>query len=358
MVALSPPTVMVWILERSCTRVLILTYPEGIKCKSSADYAVDRGGPGNGAMYAMGRRNYPVNGYKYKGCFLFLLHNIELLTTQYETDYNVFDIYPADDPINPVLTVWVFNEIDNPADTDLDWLEPAGLSGDFSELDDRGFLVYNYELGEYRHWLPEDAAPADGTYDWDFYWGIHAMGGFNNSAFEKGLPEAIDNDNALYEVIYRAGGVEMCEEGPQLLLRRSVKDPDDSGPTFPPITYWDDKIEVNRPLLVTLSSFTAETGVGTVTLNWVTDTEADNAGFFVWRGKPLNGQCSNDPNNYTDVQPISPLVDSEGSEVSGASYSYDDMEVSGGTYCYALEDRDFSGKSTYHLNSIRSATVE
>ena len=326
----------------------------------AADYEVDRGGPSNGAMYAMGRRNYPVNGYKYQGCFLFLLHNIELLTTQYEADYNVFDIYPADDPNNPTLTVWVFNDIDNPANTDADWLEPAGLSGDYpEELDDRGFLVYNHELDEYRHWLPEDTAPADGVYDWSSYWGLHALGGFNNSAFEKGLPEAIDNDNALYEVIYRAGDVEMCQDGPQLLLRRTVKYPDESGPTFPPITYWDDEIEINKPLLVTLSSFTAEAGVGTVTLNWVTDTEDDNAGFIVWRGQPLNGECTADLNNYTDVQPISSLVDSEGNEVSGAAYSYEDTEVmSGDTVCYALESRDFSDNSTYHLNAIRAATVQ
>jgi hypothetical protein len=71
----------------------------------------------------------------------------------------------------------------------------------------------------------------------------------------------------------------------------------------------------------------------------------------------LDGTCSTDPNNYTDVQTISPLVASQGTEVSGATYTMTDNNVvSENTYCYALEDRDFGGNSTFHLNDIASAT--
>ncbi len=110
-------------------------------------------------------------------------------------------------------------------------------------------------------------------------------------------------------------------------------------------------------LSVTLDSFTATASNGAVALEWATGTEKDNAGFVVWRAQPLDGQCSNDPSNYTDVQPITSLVASEGTEVSGATYTTTDSNVvSGTTYCYALEDRDFGGKSTYHLDDFVSAT--
>jgi hypothetical protein len=108
---------------------------------------------------------------------------------------------------------------------------------------------------------------------------------------------------------------------------------------------------------VTLDSFTATASNGEVALEWATGIEKDNAGFFVWRGQSVNGQCSNDPKNYKDVQAITPLVNSKGTEVSGATYTMTDSNVvSGNTYCYALEDRDFAGKSTYHLDNIVSAT--
>jgi hypothetical protein len=111
-------------------------------------------------------------------------------------------------------------------------------------------------------------------------------------------------------------------------------------------------------LSVTLDSFTAKPKNGSVKLKWKTGTEKDNAGFKVWRGEPVNGQCSNDPNNYTNVQAISPLVASQGTEVSGATYNNvtDSNVVSGNTYCYALEDIDYNGKSTFHMNDIVSAT--
>jgi len=109
---------------------------------------------------------------------------------------------------------------------------------------------------------------------------------------------------------------------------------------------------------VTLDSFTAKAKNGSVKLKWKTGTEKDNAGFVVWRGQPVNGTCSNDQNKYTDVQPITPLVDSQGTEVSGATYNVTDSNVvSGNTYCYALQDIEYDGgDSTFHMDDIVSAT--
>jgi len=115
-------------------------------------------------------------------------------------------------------------------------------------------------------------------------------------------------------------------------------------------------IHPRHGLSVELDYFTATASNGAVALEWATGTEKDNAGFKVWRGQPLNGTCSNDPNNLSDVQPITPLVNSQATGVSGATYTMTDSNVvSGNTYCYALEDRDFGGKSTFHLDDIVSA---
>lgn len=200
-----------------------------------ACFEADSSGANAGAMYAMWKNGYQPGSENYTGTFQFLLHNIEQLTSQEDADYNVFDFYASNDSANPILTAWIFdgNDIDNPSSTDSGWLNPAVLSGDFTDLDDRGFLVYNYGIGEYRQWLPTDGTPEVGGYDWDYYWGVYARGGFNNSAYDEGLPLAIDGSNELYEVIYRTsdGGT----------VRRSIKDPDDL-PTDPLIEYWDGEL--------------------------------------------------------------------------------------------------------------------
>jgi len=201
-----------------------------------ADYEADSSGASAGAMYAMWKKGYQVGSGDYTGTFQFLLHNIEQLTSQEDADYNVFDFYASDDSANPIVTAWIFdgNDTDNPSGTDIDWLNPAGLSGEYpTDLDDRGFLVYNYVMDEYRPWLPEDGTPEVGGYDWDYYWGVYARGGFNNSAYDEGLPLAIDGSNELYEVVYRTsdGGT----------VRRNIKDPDDT-PTSPLIDYFDGEL--------------------------------------------------------------------------------------------------------------------
>ncbi len=206
---------------------------------TDADYESDGVGL-EGAMYAMWRNGYNVGSGNYSGQFQFLLHNIEQLDDQDDADYNVFDVFANDNPVNPLLTIWVFNDVDKSSASDPDWLDPSGLESllGFSELDDRGFLVYNYDLTTYRHYLPEDTNPGDGGYDWDYYWGVYAAGGFNNSAYDEGLALATDDDNELYEVIYRSDS-----DG---VARRGIKDPDydspDDGASTPLIVYWDGEI--------------------------------------------------------------------------------------------------------------------
>jgi hypothetical protein len=70
-------------------------------------------------------------------------------------------------------------------------------------------------------------------------------------------------------------------------------------------------------------------------------------------------QCSLNPSNYKDVKQVQPLVYSKAQDgVLGASYSEQDQNVEAGvTYCYGLEDVDYDGKRTFHVDNIISATL-
>ncbi len=119
------------------------------------------------------------------------------------------------------------------------------------------------------------------------------------------------------------------------------------------------KLEPIKALSVSLDTFTANAADGKVTINWTTGTETDNAGFTLWRATPINGQCSTNPSNYQDVKKVQPLVYSKAQDgVLGASYSEQDKNVEAGvTYCYGLEDVDYDGKRTFHVDKIISARL-
>ncbi len=92
--------------------------------------------------------------------------------------------------------------------------------------------------------------------------------------------------------------------------------------------------------LITLSSFAAKPGNKSVTLNWTTESELDNAGFNLYRSESENGQ-------YTKIN--TSLISAKGSSTEGASYGFVDNDVKNGrTYYYKLEDIDLNGISTMH----------
>ncbi len=94
-----------------------------------------------------------------------------------------------------------------------------------------------------------------------------------------------------------------------------------------------------EPTVVTLVSFTAEAGLGSVVLAWETGTEIDNAGFNLYRATAEGGP-------YAKVNGA--LIAAEGDPVSGAGYSFLDKGLSPGTYFYKLEDVDLTGTTTLH----------
>jgi hypothetical protein len=89
---------------------------------------------------------------------------------------------------------------------------------------------------------------------------------------------------------------------------------------------------------VTLASFTAQASRGTVTLQWVTATEIDTAGFILFRSATEGG---------ARVQVTPALIAAQGGGVTGASYSVTDYPGNG-TYYYWLVDVDYSGQSGLH----------
>jgi hypothetical protein len=131
-------------------------------------------------------------------------------------------------------------------------------------------------------------------------------------------------------------------------------------PLYSTAFLYNKQLKPEDPLSVTLDKFTTNAANGKITINWTTGTETNNAGFILWRATPINGQCSTtEASNYKDVRQVKPLVYSKAKDgVLGALYSEEDNNVESGiTYCYGLEDIDYDGKRTFHIDKIISATL-
>ena len=77
-----------------------------------------------------------------------------------------------------------------------------------------------------------------------------------------------------------------------------------------------------------------------MTLEWVTETEIDNAGFNIYRAEEEDGEY---------VQINEDLIPANGSGMEGAAYLFIDNKVKNRkAYYYKLEDMDLSGVSTMH----------
>ena len=107
------------------------------------------------------------------------------------------------------------------------------------------------------------------------------------------------------------------------------------------------------PTLVDLMTFTAK-GLGDhVLLAWETASEIDNAGFHLWRSQTKDGA-------YARITQT--LIPAKGGPTSGASYTYNDTDVtSPQVWYYKLEDIDNNGISTFHgpvLGVVGDAAVK
>jgi hypothetical protein len=92
--------------------------------------------------------------------------------------------------------------------------------------------------------------------------------------------------------------------------------------------------------VIELSSFTVTPKSNKVILQWLTESEIDNAGFNLYRSEAENGE-------YTKIN--TSLIPAQGSSAEGASYEFVDNNVQNRkTYYYKMEDIDLNGTSTYH----------
>ena len=96
---------------------------------------------------------------------------------------------------------------------------------------------------------------------------------------------------------------------------------------------------ISPPLAVNLASFAAEAQANEVHVTWETVSEANNAGFNLYRADDAAGP-----------QTLLAYVPSQGpGSAQGFAYSYDDLAVQPGqTYWYWLEDVSLSGATTLH----------
>lgn len=86
-----------------------------------------------------------------------------------------------------------------------------------------------------------------------------------------------------------------------------------------------------------------------VTVQWNTETELNTAGFNLYRSKL-------DEDNYVRVNDV--MIDSEGSAISGASYTFVDHAVKAGkTFNYLLEEIQNDGKANRYEDDKFSYTV-
>ncbi len=95
-----------------------------------------------------------------------------------------------------------------------------------------------------------------------------------------------------------------------------------------------------KTTLIELSSFTAKASNGRVKLEWVTESEIDNAGFNIWRADAEDGEY---------VKLNDEIIPAKGSATKGAKYVFTDKTAKNrNTYFYKLQDIDVYGISTFH----------
>jgi Ca2+/Na+ antiporter len=86
----------------------------------------------------------------------------------------------------------------------------------------------------------------------------------------------------------------------------------------------------------------------TIVIDWETETEFETAGFNIYRSEAVADSCDNvDDADYIQIN--TELIPSSADPASGAVYSFEDNNVESGTsYCYQLQDVEFSQRTERH----------
>lgn len=97
--------------------------------------------------------------------------------------------------------------------------------------------------------------------------------------------------------------------------------------------------QISVPLAVQLAGFEAAAQTDRVLVTWETVSEANNAGFNLYRATSADGERTL----------LANVPSSAPGATQGAAYSYEDSNVTAGqTYWYWLEDVDLNGAATLH----------
>jgi len=195
-----------------------------------------------------------------------------------------------------------------------------------TSIDDRGFLVrIDDDPASDKHWLPGDAEPGDPTWNGANYHYVFAKAGFNNSAYTTGMRGTPTTSNEVYELAF-------MERSVRVTIRINIGDPECGDPTQPQT---DRGTFEGTTKPVELSSFTATTGDGKVTLRWRTETETNNIGFNIYRSETKDGKF---------VKINNKLIEGQGNKAMPTDYEYVDKTAKPGkVYYYSLEDIDVEG---------------
>lgn len=99
------------------------------------------------------------------------------------------------------------------------------------------------------------------------------------------------------------------------------------------------KLGEQQPTATNLVSFTAVAEQNGVLITWTTETEANNAGFNIYRNQEENGE-------YVKINES--MIPARGDATTGASYSFTDTPDQAVTYYYKLQDVGIGGQTTFH----------
>ena len=178
----------------------------------------------------------------------------------------------------------------------------------YKDVTDRDILFVGTDVGVYVK---------DGTNDW--------------ASYNTGLPNVVVTELEIY---YGGGAIDKLRAG---TYGRGL---------------WE--TDINSPLPVELSSFTAEVQENHINLKWITQTEVNNYGFEVERNTPLNLLSRGEVQSNDDWKMIG-FVNGNGNSNSPKSYSFVDENVTTGNYSYRLKQIDNDGQFEY--SDIVEATI-
>ncbi len=104
-------------------------------------------------------------------------------------------------------------------------------------------------------------------------------------------------------------------------------------------SYWT-LADINNPIPVELTSFTATSDNNNVLLKWTTASEKNNSGWNVER------RIKNNDNTFNTWKSLG-FVDGSGTSTDNNNYSFTDKDIVSAQYQYRLQQVDYDGTTTY-----------